>query len=166
MPIKIITLSYLVFVSKPVFAANITTFADLVDFILVALNSVIPVVFGLALVAFLWGVTKTILSFDSSPKAIAEARNFMIYGILGMFVMVSVWGLVYFVKNTFFSGAPLPFDQNVWQGGAGTGSFNLNQDATNYSGGYNLGQDISNSSNSNASSEDSLFGQGQGAINF
>ena len=56
------------------------------------INRLIPFVITLALLVFLWGVLQYVFSTDTTKRE--EARGYMIYGIVGLFVMVSVWGLV------------------------------------------------------------------------
>ncbi|MBI2046368.1 MAG: hypothetical protein HYT28_03045 [Parcubacteria group bacterium] len=63
------------------------------------LNSVIPIIITIAVIYFLWGVGKYIMSSGDSEKQ-EEARGMMIYGIIGLFVMVSVWGLVNILVQT------------------------------------------------------------------
>jgi len=55
-------------------------------------DGVIPVVIGLALLTFLWGVMKYGTSRDEATRkeSIAVITN----GLIVLFVMVSVWGLV------------------------------------------------------------------------
>ena len=65
------------------------------------LNKVIPLLIGLAVIAFLFGVLRFVFNADKEDKR-AEGRNFMIYGLIGIVVMVSVWGLVNFVQSSFF----------------------------------------------------------------
>ena len=55
---------------------------------------------GLALLYFLVGVFKYIQSVDNEEKR-KEGTAMMTYGIIALFVMVSVWGLVNVLKNTF-----------------------------------------------------------------
>lgn len=64
------------------------------------LNAVIPLIIGLALVGFLWGVAKFILAADDAAKR-EEGRTMMIYGIIALFVMISIWGLVAILGGTF-----------------------------------------------------------------
>src|SRR3989344_1644724 len=61
---------------------------------------VIPLIIGLAVVYFLWGIATYILSSGDEEKK-TEGRSKMIYGIVALAVMVSVWGLVRVVQNTF-----------------------------------------------------------------
>jgi hypothetical protein len=63
-------------------------------------NKVIVVIVGLATVYFLLGSTKYILHAGDAAQR-EEGRNMMIYGIIAIFVMVSVWGLVNLLSNTF-----------------------------------------------------------------
>ena len=62
-------------------------------------DGVIPVIIGLALLTFLWGVMKYGTSRDeaSRKESIAVITN----GIIVLFVMVSVWGLVAIFSDFF-----------------------------------------------------------------
>ena len=55
---------------------------------------------GIALVGFLWGVAKFILAAEDTSKR-EEGRNLMLYGIIALFVMISIWGLVTILAGTF-----------------------------------------------------------------
>ena len=82
------------------FAATPTTFAELVNLIIdTILKPFVTLVFGLAFAAFLWGMFKYIRSASEGDKE--EAKNTIIYGLIGLFVMVSVWGLVRILTGTF-----------------------------------------------------------------
>jgi hypothetical protein len=61
------------------------------------LNALVPVIIGLAVIYFLWNVAQYVFSADGKE----EARNGMIWGIIGIVVMVSVWGLVGLVQDSF-----------------------------------------------------------------
>jgi len=64
-------------------------------------NSIIPLLFALALVMFVWGVIKFfIINSDEEAKR-AEGKQFMIWGIVALAVMLSVWGLVGILQTTF-----------------------------------------------------------------
>ncbi len=59
----------------------------------------------LALIYFIYGVAKYIMN-AGDPEAQKEARSVMIWGIVALFVIVSVWGLITVLQNTFVGGAP------------------------------------------------------------
>ena len=61
---------------------------------------VVPILIGLAVIVFLWGVLQFVFHADDSDKR-SEGKSFMIWGIIGIAVMVSVWGLVGFLQGTF-----------------------------------------------------------------
>ena len=63
-------------------------------------KSVIPLIIALAMVAFIWGVVQYVINSDEEAKK-AKGKQFMIWGIIGLTVMVGVWGLVRIVGTTF-----------------------------------------------------------------
>lgn len=67
------------------------TFATLV-------SRLIPIIIGLAVLYFLWGVLKYVIAKSEDEQK--EARNVMLMGVIVLFVMVSVWGLVNLLADT------------------------------------------------------------------
>ncbi len=63
------------------------------------LNIIIPVLIVLGVVYFIWGVIQYVAAKDEEGKK--AARGIMISGIIGLFVIVSIWGLVNLLSNTF-----------------------------------------------------------------
>ena len=62
------------------------------------ISTLLPIVVALALLFFFWGLAKFILAAgDEAAKE--EGKRIMIWGVVALFVMVSVWGLVYFLGN-------------------------------------------------------------------
>ncbi len=101
------------------------TFKELADNFYNLLGGLVPIIVSLAIVAFLYGVQKYILAGASEDK-VKEGREMMIYGIIGIFVMVSVWGLVRIVVQTFFGTTDSPADstgQTFTNGSVETGFF-------------------------------------------
>ena len=64
------------------------------------INRLIPFAIGLAVLLFIFGLISFITAGADEEKR-KGARNTIIWGIIILFVMVSVWGLVNFLKNTF-----------------------------------------------------------------
>lgn len=70
------------------------TFADLVNNVIGFINSiVIPLIFALGLLVFLWGVAKYFI-FPGGDAEKEKGRQIIIWGIVAFVVMVIVWGLV------------------------------------------------------------------------
>lgn len=72
---------------------------QLIDFITGALKIAAPLVLGAAVVFFLWGVFQFVMA-AGEEEAREVGRNHMIYGIIGVAVMVSLWGLVNFFTTS------------------------------------------------------------------
>jgi len=77
------------------------TFKEIIYSLVVFINKfIIPTLVGFALLVFFWGVANFIRS-AGNPEAIEEGKKKMLYGILGLFVIVGVWGLIGILRNTF-----------------------------------------------------------------
>jgi len=63
------------------------------------INRIIPLIIGAAMLVFLWGVLRYVLA-ESDPAKRAEARSYMVWGIIALAVMVSVWGIVRLLQGT------------------------------------------------------------------
>lgn len=63
------------------------------------LNKVIPILIVLGVVFFVWGVITYVVASEEEAKK--KGRNRMIWGIIGLVVIVGMWGLVKIVTNTF-----------------------------------------------------------------
>lgn len=72
-------------------------------------SSIIPLIFSLAVVMFVWGMVKFfIINADEEAKR-TQGKEFMIWGIVALAVMISVWGLVNILGITFgIDGSILP----------------------------------------------------------
>jgi hypothetical protein len=65
----------------------------------VLLNSVVPILIALGVVYFVWGVVSYVIGEDEEAKS--KGRDKMIYGLIGIVVIVSLWGLVGILRNSF-----------------------------------------------------------------
>ena len=59
-------------------------------------NSIIPILFALALLGFFYGLVRYIFGKEDDREA---AKKTMLWGVIALFVMASVWGLVAFVQD-------------------------------------------------------------------
>lgn len=62
-------------------------------------NSVIPMLFALATAAFIWGIIVYFINPENEEKR-SQGKSYMIWGLIGLFVMVSIWGLVNVLSST------------------------------------------------------------------
>ena len=58
----------------------------------------LPIVVAIALLVFFWGLVKFIFA-QGNEESKAEAKKIMLWGLIALFVMVSVWGIVEFIGD-------------------------------------------------------------------
>ncbi len=54
----------------------------------------VPVLFALAFIVFLWGVFKYFILGAANEDDRKEGRQFVLWGVIGFVVILSIWGLV------------------------------------------------------------------------
>lgn len=64
------------------------------------IDPALRVVFTLGLFLFLWGVVEFLYKL-SKGEVSSEGKNHMIWGLVGMLIMVSVYGIIALIVNTF-----------------------------------------------------------------
>ena len=64
-------------------------------------NPLIILLFALATVLFAWGVVQYIIGSQGNETKVAQGKRIMVWGIIGMFIMASAWGIVYLLCDFF-----------------------------------------------------------------
>jgi len=91
---KKIFLSLVSFLPVITFAAGLENVLDRIGDLL---NKALPILISFGVVYFAWKVIQyTIAEGDKRD----EAKLGMIYGVIGLFVIVAVWGLVMFISES------------------------------------------------------------------
>lgn len=78
-------------------------FECLVSFTADMINQLVWILIGIGLLLFIFGLVKYVSAGGDEDK-VKEAKGFIIFGIIALFVMLSVWGLVNILTSTFFPG--------------------------------------------------------------
>ena len=73
----------------------------------IIVKSIIPLLFSLAVAGFIWGVIQYFLNPENEENR-KKGKSYMLWGIISLFVMISMWGLVAVVGNTFGIGTVIP----------------------------------------------------------
>jgi hypothetical protein len=81
------------------------TFAQLVTdpkngILAIITDILVPVLMAMCLVAFMWGVINYFLIHGSEEKSRAEGRQFMIWSVLALALMFSLWTVIKFLLST------------------------------------------------------------------
>jgi len=88
------------------------TFQSIIQGLLEILLSVaVPLIVSLAVVYFLFGIVKYLISAGDETRR-KESIKVITFGLIALFVMVSVWGLVSLITNTFGVSVGIPQFRN------------------------------------------------------
>lgn len=83
---------------------NVENISDLLNLAgCIIISALIPLLITLSVIVFIIGVIKYIAGADEAAKR-EEGQKFMLYGIVALFVMISIWGLVGILQGTFGLG--------------------------------------------------------------
>ena len=74
-------------------------FKELVEIFTDLISVALPVIAGLAFLAFLWGLAKFVFRIGGDEKAVAEGKKFMVWALIALFIMVSLWGIISFASR-------------------------------------------------------------------
>jgi len=102
---KKVIIAALVLAPSFAFAQNLGNLQTLLQAIGNLVRLAIPIVLAIALLVFFWGLVKFIFA-QGNEGTKAEAKKIMLWGLIALFVMVSVWGLVQFI-NTALGVSPI-----------------------------------------------------------
>ncbi len=86
---------------------RVTNLSGVATLIIDTINNIlVPVIFAVAFIVFLWGAFKTFIAGATSTEVKEEGKNLMLWGLIGFFVMLSIWGLVNILTGTINLGSP------------------------------------------------------------
>ena len=82
------------------FSTNSQSLVDVISNLQIYLTLIEELIVGAAVVAFLYGVVKYIFS-GGDEESRQEGVKFITYGLVGLTVIVTLWGLVHIVASIF-----------------------------------------------------------------
>ncbi len=92
------------------FAGTVTASSDafdIIDILVGIVERVIPVLIGGAVIVFFWGIVKFVAHADDE-KAVTEGKQFIIWGLVGLFVIVAMWSLVGYIQRSLGLNVAVP----------------------------------------------------------
>ncbi len=112
----------------------------------------VPLLFAVAFIVFLWGIFQAFILGGADEEKRKEGKQFIVWGLVGFFVMVSVWGIVNLFVNSFGfasqTAPPIPkFNETTIRGGGGTDTFGTQDSVGSDDLSTDTGNDGSQSSN-------------------
>ncbi len=88
------------------FAAAATTFQALVSSIVQILNAGAVLLIVATIVVYFYGIVGNLFKMNRGEASGEELRKVILRGILVLFLMVSIWGVIRILQNSLFGGPP------------------------------------------------------------
>lgn len=105
--VLVIALCAALFLLAPfvIYAQNMPpqNFKDIVALAIDLLEQALYILVALSMIVVLWGGVRLLLNFGDE-RGMQSGRQILLWGIIGLFVIFSVWGLVQIVQSAFFTG--------------------------------------------------------------
>lgn len=71
------------------------------------MSTIIPFLFAIAAAAFIWGIISYYMNPENEEKR-KKGKSFIIGGLIALFVMTSMWGIVRIFSGTFDLDTAIP----------------------------------------------------------
>lgn len=81
-----------------------SSFKDVVSYLIGIIDLAVPVLIALILVLFMWAGVRYVSRAGGGESKSAE-RDALLWGVIALFVVFSVWGLVRILCNTFLGSS-------------------------------------------------------------
>lgn len=78
-------------------ASDISGFVNVI--INIINNTLVPLILAVAFIVFIWGIFRFFIASNEETKE--KGKDLMVYGLIGFVVIISVWGIVNLLVNTF-----------------------------------------------------------------
>jgi Type IV secretion system pilin len=80
--------------------------SEFLDSVSLLISKLLPITFALSILFFFWGVAQFVLHAGDEKK-IKEGKSLMVWGVIAIFVMSSLWGIVKLIGDTFGVETPV-----------------------------------------------------------
>lgn len=116
----------LALVSPSVAFAAPRTFSEAVNLLVTIIDTGTGLLILAGIVVYFWGISTNILKMKDEGSQAFKA--YFIWGIIAIFVMVSIWGIIELLQNTIFGGDYYSPNVGSPGGGSPSGSFPVFQE--------------------------------------
>lgn len=77
-------------------------FRSIVDILLGLIGLIVPLLFTIALLVFLWGIANAWIIGGGDSASVEKGKKIALAGIIGLIVMSAVWGIVALIRASLF----------------------------------------------------------------
>ena len=99
--------------------------SEFLDSLSLLISKLLPITFALSILFFFWGVAQFVLHAGDEKK-IKEGKSLMVWGVIAIFVMSSIWGIVKLIGTTLGVDTPATMRSDL-----DTNAGDLRNDSTN-----------------------------------
>ena len=78
-------------------------YAELIDEVIGFINVLIPAMFALLFVYFIWKMIDSWILHAGDPNKVQEGKTFALTAVFVLVVAVSVWGIVAIIRTSFLA---------------------------------------------------------------
>jgi hypothetical protein len=72
----------------------------------VIINPILALLFAVGLLVFVWGVVEFIWGLGREASNKEQGKQHMMWGLVGMFIMVAAWAILKFIANSINVSLP------------------------------------------------------------
>jgi hypothetical protein len=97
-------------------------FQELANLIVTIMDNATIVLIVLGIVVYFWGISTSLFKVNAGGAAAKKTLTaYIIWGMIVLFVMVSIWGILQLLQNTLFSTDAVSFGVGNTSGGTASG---------------------------------------------
>lgn len=100
MPLRMYMIMFGLCIPALSFAQDFKPVNTLTNSVADIVSTLIPLVVGLALLFFFWGLAQFIYSLNQGSEALAVGKRKLIWGVVVLFIMVSIWGIISYMQRS------------------------------------------------------------------
>lgn len=89
------------------------TFSELVNLLVTIIDTGTGLLILGAIVVYFWGISTNLLKMKDEGSKLF--KNYFIWGIIVIFVMVSIWGIIRLIQGTIFGGDQYAPNGQTWR---------------------------------------------------
>lgn len=97
-----------IFAPAAVFAATLNNVNDVVGTATNLGNTFITLLISFAVIWIIWNVVRYLIMGGEDAAKRTEAGNAILYGVIGLVVILSIWGLVRIFRSSFVTNDNVP----------------------------------------------------------
>jgi heme/copper-type cytochrome/quinol oxidase subunit 3 len=92
-------------------SAQVNDAVDLIGLVIGWLGTIVPLLIGVIMVIIFWNMGQFILHAGDERER-QKYKQFIIWSVIAMFLIISFWGVVYMIARSFFGdpGSPIYAD--------------------------------------------------------